>query len=123
MTTLRGEMPEASLLAVALLLVQLIIAGLGAGGALAGTADRHLCTAASGASKPRGGDDHRPTCPCLSAGCCSTSNGGPLPEGDAGFRMRAPLIMASGGPALFADPERRPLALFARAGRGPPPSI
>jgi hypothetical protein len=121
MTTLRGDLPAAALLAVLLLLLQLFVAGLGAGAALGAIPDRHLCSAASGAGAAHGGqEDHGRQCPCLAAGCCSTPLGGPPPESAALLVAPRPLVLAAGGEGSFAEPERRPLALFARAGRGPP---
>lgn len=120
-TVLRGDLPAASALAVVLLLVQLFIAGLGAGEAFAGPRERHLCAAASRADAAhRTSEDHGQTCPCLAAGCCFAPAAGPVPDG-ASLDVAPPAPVGVSRPlAGFPDPERRPLALFARAGRGPP---
>lgn len=121
MTTLRGDLPAASMLTVLLLLAQLLIAGLGAGAALGSVRDRDLCTAASDTVEAhRDAEDHGGPCPCLAAGCCAAPIGTPPPEGAALSAKRVRPVLGRKGQGVFADPERRPLALFARAGRGPP---
>lgn len=121
MTRLSGDLPAASMLAAVLLIVQILIAGLSVGTAHAGIAERHLCTAAPGAGDARGGNrEHGPACPCLAAGCCATPASGAPPEGVQSLLARSLPVFVIGGLQARAEPERRPLQLFARAGRGPP---
>lgn len=123
METLRGDLPAVSLLAAALLLVQILIAGLGAGAALAGPVDRHLCTASAGVATSPGRKtvDHGQICPCLAAGSCSTSLGGAIPAGGAAPILVPTLVVqAKVERGVAMHPERRPLVLFGRASRGPP---
>lgn len=126
MTTLRGDLPAASILAVLLLIVQLLLAGLGAGAALAGNegpGERDLCTSAHRASAAHRGEvEHGRECPCLAAGCCSLPVGAPPADADFPERRNAGLAFASNREGIVAEFERRPLALFARAGQGPPPA-
>jgi|GEM_PF-3262326 len=121
MKALRRERRGFVCLGLLLLLVQMLFGGM-AQGAMAAQGfgpGAVICTEQRTVGHPSSGAGGMVDCPCLAAACCHAGI-----AGDARIPLAAhPVSRDSASVDLPRSPvatDRRPLALFARAGRSPP---
>ncbi len=118
---LRQERRGFAALGLLLLIVQLLLGGMVQGAMAAQSAGPGaiICTGQGAAGHPSSGAGGMGDCPCLAAACCHAGI-----AGDARIPLVAhPVSRDIASVYLPSSPvatDRRPLALFARAGQSPP---
>ncbi len=121
MKALRRERSGFAALGLLLLLVQLLVGGLAQGAMAAQGAGPGaiICTGQGTAGHSSSGAGGMVDCPCLAAVCCHAGI-----AGDARIPLAAHPVFRDGTsvdlPVWPVAADRRPLALFARAGQSPP---
>ncbi len=121
MRVMRQERNGFAALGLLLLLVQLLVGGMAQGAMAAQGAGPGaiICTEQGKAGHSSSGSGGMVDCPCLAAACCHA-----VIAGDARIPLAAhPVFRDTASVDLPSSPvatDRRPLALFARAGQSPP---
>lgn len=121
MKALRRERSGFACLGLVLLLVQLLVGGMAQGAMAAQGAGPGaiICTGQATVGHSSSGAGGIVDCPCLAAACCHAVivDEGPTPVAAHTVARDNASVDLPGAPVAT---DRRPLALFARAGRSPP---